>query len=449
MSDTHDIIEEFSAYLDGELGAAEAARVEAAVRSSRHLAEQLRGLAGTRELLRALPRARADEGFAAGVLARAKGRALLLASGEEASKAGLWLGRISAAAVLLLAAGVGAVVFRAVWKDAPRARVAAHPDGEPLLLAKLPSQADRWGRGARLAGRFGRRSYPDSADNTSGAFAASRRVRGKPSAAPDDARPHVEAAAGIEQFARLKGPLDAYGEGPAVALKELHDGKVVLSPAGKDGRAAHRVELRVTDLGAGRREVEAILSAAGVRPLEVARGALPKDAATRGPASAGKRIRFDERKRKGVYHQASAGPRTWQAAVMDSPDQLARIVTAVGDIRAAVKETAYYQRLCLPATVLSRSGTAVLPPVSAAPPRPKAPVSEAERKRYHAALLERLQAPQTSPAEQARASATAPARDVLRLLVITLHLEAPTRPATQMIPRPEPRQTPATNSAAH
>jgi len=428
MSDTKDIFEQLSAYLDGELSAAEAERVEAAARGRRDLAEKLRGLARTRALLRALPRVRAGEGFAAGVVGEAERRGLLRAAGGEPSRAGLWLGRISAAAALLLAVGVGAVVSTTVWKDAPRSPVDAHPEGRPVLLAKLPAKAYRWDGDTPRAGRFREWGGRMAAKAMSDPLAASKRPRGKPSPLP-------------------AGPPSL---GEAFARKGLPAGRLSSLAVSKDGTAVRRVDLPVTDLAAGRREVEAILSGAGIRPLRLAARRSPPVTYTGGTASAGGRAPSEEEELKNFYHVAGAGPRTWQAVVMDSPHQLARIADSVGDIRAAARGRAGCQRLCLPETALARCRPAALPPVSAAPSqpaRPEAPADEANLARYHVARLQRLSAAKAA-ATQSTAPATAPVREVVGLLVITLHLEAPARSATQRRPEPESRRNPATGPAA-
>ena len=127
MSAERDIIEDLSAYLDGELPPADAHRVEARLARDQAAAKDLRGLRATRELLRAVPPARAPRGLTDAVLAEAHRRGLVGRTRER----GLWLGRFSAAAVLALAAGLGAIVLLATGP----ARRSPPPDELPVLLA--------------------------------------------------------------------------------------------------------------------------------------------------------------------------------------------------------------------------------------------------------------------------------------------------------------------------
>ncbi|MGB2822967.1 MAG: hypothetical protein WBF17_18435, partial [Phycisphaerae bacterium] len=393
----------------------------------------------------------AGEDFAAGVLARARRRGLVRGPGDGSSRIGLWLGRISAAAMLLLAAGVGVIVSATVWKDAPRSPVAAGPDGAGVLLARLSVDHDGSREAADLGGRRIRQAHRNGAARRSGVFAASKRLLERPSPAPTGEITHGEAGVAIERFARLKGPSDADGERSAVVLNSLHVDKLLSVAIGKDATHTEHVELRVTDLAAGRRDVVAILSAAGLRPLDAAASLSSAAVAGRERVSAAAPRRPEEKKEKGFYYQAGAELRTWRAVVVDSPSQLVRITDAVRRISAAVKETAGQQRLCLGDTILTKAGTGALPPVVTSlpsPAEPKAPASQAESEGYHVARLQRLPDANGPETAQAKAAATAPGRDVARLLVITLHLDTPGPTTTQMRPQLDARQRPTTSSPA-
>lgn len=129
MDEREDICDQFSAYVDGELSAQEAARVEAAVEADPALAAALHELRATRELVRGLPRASAPEGFSRRVISRAERMHLLGAPATAGPyRSFRWI-TAAAAAVVLLAAGLGAFLLI----NAARA-----PDGETA-----PGKADQ------------------------------------------------------------------------------------------------------------------------------------------------------------------------------------------------------------------------------------------------------------------------------------------------------------------
>ena len=150
---------ELSAYLDGELGERDAERIEEALRGSAELRAELESMRSMRQALRSLPRAAAPAGMAERVLLRAE-RATLL-DGRPVDAAGRtgggWVGRIAAAAVILIAVGVGLTVLSRMGetKD-PGDRVAVnnddrviHAPGAPKIAepAAMPSKIGK-GRGA-------------------------------------------------------------------------------------------------------------------------------------------------------------------------------------------------------------------------------------------------------------------------------------------------------------
>lgn len=123
MPDRSDIHEQLSAYLDGELDENQARRVEEAVRGDTRLALELSKLRAARDLLRRLPREEAGEDFTARVLEQAERRQLVATTPVhpvDGKRRPLRV--LAAAAVLLVAAGVGVIVT---------ARLLTGPDGRP------------------------------------------------------------------------------------------------------------------------------------------------------------------------------------------------------------------------------------------------------------------------------------------------------------------------------
>ena len=103
--------ESLSAYLDGELSDAEARDLDAALARDPDLAAEMASLRAVRDLLGRLPRASAPAGLAGRVLAQAERERLLSGPDEHAGPpVGGWLGRLAAAAVILLAVAVGVFV---------------------------------------------------------------------------------------------------------------------------------------------------------------------------------------------------------------------------------------------------------------------------------------------------------------------------------------------------
>lgn len=120
------IDEELSAYLDGELGEADARRVEQAVKADAALAAKLAGLGNVRELVRRLPRHKAPAGVARHVIALAE-------AGGLARRRAAWGGRLIAAAAVLVAAGIGVVLVNLTRK----------PSGTAPGVAESPRSVDR------------------------------------------------------------------------------------------------------------------------------------------------------------------------------------------------------------------------------------------------------------------------------------------------------------------
>jgi len=137
--------EQLSAYLDGELTAEEARRVEQAVEADADLARELADLRAVRELLAKMPREHAGAGFAADVVRRAQQAGLVQGRAGSERRSRNWARRLAMAAVLVLAVGVGLAIIASLWAPRPRgAHVAMRKDqpeqpAEPPRPAELPS----------------------------------------------------------------------------------------------------------------------------------------------------------------------------------------------------------------------------------------------------------------------------------------------------------------------
>ena len=107
--------EQLSAYLDGELSEQEARTVAQAVKADGELAAELERLQAVRELVVALPTHAAPQGLAQRVMARAERARLLDGVAEmRVRPKAPWpvrLARLSAAAVILIAVGVGVTMI--------------------------------------------------------------------------------------------------------------------------------------------------------------------------------------------------------------------------------------------------------------------------------------------------------------------------------------------------
>jgi hypothetical protein len=110
MNEHDKILADLSAYLDGELTPAQAQRVEQALAKDPQAARELSALRRTRELVRGLPRVSPSADFVAGVLAKAERTSLVGAEAEPAGGAFPYFRWVAAAAVLLVAVGVGIAV---------------------------------------------------------------------------------------------------------------------------------------------------------------------------------------------------------------------------------------------------------------------------------------------------------------------------------------------------
>lgn len=128
MTQRKDILEQLSAYLDGELSGPDALGVEQALAADADLARDFAALKAAREMIRRLPRSKAPADFAQRVLAQAERQRLTHASARPAALSLGWVGRLAIAASLLVVASSGIIVALSM-------REKAAPSGSPVNLA--------------------------------------------------------------------------------------------------------------------------------------------------------------------------------------------------------------------------------------------------------------------------------------------------------------------------
>lgn len=102
--------EQLSAYLDGELTPAEVRKVEELLASDPALSAEMEALRGVRQMLRELPRTRASDDFVSRVLEQAERNRLVHQPVAAKPRGQHWVRYFAAAAVFVLAVGVGAVL---------------------------------------------------------------------------------------------------------------------------------------------------------------------------------------------------------------------------------------------------------------------------------------------------------------------------------------------------
>ena len=148
MNGKQDIMAQLSALIDGELTQAEASRAEEAARRDETVAAELRRLRATRRFVRDLPRVAAPGDLADRVLQRVERRHLL---GDEPARAPGQPFRaaryLSAAAAMLLAAGVAFIVLLTVHLSRrPADELAAtvpEPPGPTVLGPRRAAESQR------------------------------------------------------------------------------------------------------------------------------------------------------------------------------------------------------------------------------------------------------------------------------------------------------------------
>ena len=221
MTEREKICEQLSAYLDGELTAAEAQRVQQAVAENASLAGELTGLRYTRELLRRLPRAKAPGDFVERVLARTERLHLVQAEeGRSSDRWTVWFRHLATAAVLLIAAGVGIVVGIAVRQS----QQAMQAPGYPEVSARPETGGEAAGRRTELA------------------TAAPANGKGK-------------------ELDKMYAKVDPYSK-----VKDEYK-RIILDEAEQNRSDAKAIVLNVTNLEEGRKAVENVLRNGRIEPL--------------------------------------------------------------------------------------------------------------------------------------------------------------------------------------
>lgn len=432
MNEPQDIRQDLSAYLDGELSPPAAGRLDAAVRESPALADELGGLRATRAVLRGVGCARPGEGFAARVLAEAERRGLPAAVRRQGSAAGLWLGRLSAAAVLLLAAGLGVVVFAAVRRDG-RPADPGRPEGTAVLLAEGTAEHEtRGGRtlhGVSLAmGRpAGERRFGADAR---GKIAAKHAPRppAKPTAAPTPTT-DLPTVGMVAQAApaptRPAGSL-------AVAMKARLDRALdALCPAQAEV-AVREVDVLVADLPAARRTVETALAG---RQLS-RRGRT----AAKSKASCGDGVDSSGTAASaGFYELVWVGANEARYLVGGNAAQVGQVIRLLGRLPTDKESDALVEDLCAGGVQVVRSRPAPLPAS-----RPRGATTKAAAKdntfAYRIARIPRLRVP-SQPAAPAAAAGPAP-KDVRVLLITLRDRDANSVPVAELLRRAGDRRAP-------
>jgi len=405
MSDAERQFEKLSAFLDGELTSADTWDLEKAIETDPELAGELRALRATRNVLRNLPAERAPEDFANRVLERAERHRLMhYPSAEKALRASRWI-TAAAAAVVLIAAGLGGYMMMQAW-PAPEtgtnvAITPASPDGGAVDMERskvaLPGKggpADKSGdlyvakagEAERLSGRIVGKGGPSPVEG----------LAAKPGG-PSTAKPYVGKGGGRSA-------------GPALLTENL--------------------VFNTSNLALAQRDVEAVLVSNGLQPamlLEIANG--PSDAVAVGGLGKGVYSQHggygaplrSASSRANVY-QRNESERQIQFDIYVSPDQMAKVKGEVlaqltgprPEVRSKSGEPDYLAKLDAGATVGGQIGVANVDPGQRMTMLEKATLRETD------------EAP--APAKPSEVAAGTPAAKVP---------EAPARPAAKPAPAPK------------
>ena len=145
MSARETILNQLSAYLDGELSDVEVRVVEAALAKDPSLVTELDALRATRDLLRSLPTRTLGGAFAQRVAQKAATRRGGFESPELEYAPGVsrWIRYAAAAAIVAVSAGVGMMVSQSIHTTPTQPTIATRNESSSLTL---PSNGDRLGR---------------------------------------------------------------------------------------------------------------------------------------------------------------------------------------------------------------------------------------------------------------------------------------------------------------
>ena len=147
MTNREHIQQQLSAYIDGELNAADAAAVEQALAGEPELARELERLKTTRELLRRLPFEHAPEDFASRVLAQTERRHLV--HPQTVGRQGInWLRYSLIAAVALIAVSVAMVTVVGIYKAHNPGRIGIAAANAPASSGEALALMDKAGKAA-------------------------------------------------------------------------------------------------------------------------------------------------------------------------------------------------------------------------------------------------------------------------------------------------------------
>lgn len=164
MSKQKKIQDDLSAYLDGELSSGRAEQVRRALADDADLSGELEDIRAVRNLLAALPRTRAPRGLADSVLQQAERASLVhTPPGQADSRAIRWMPYAAAAAILVVAATLGMMLYSELWptdvhdtSDRNKTDVAAHtptaPGPGPVVGKGAGPLGKDGGAGVRIAG---------------------------------------------------------------------------------------------------------------------------------------------------------------------------------------------------------------------------------------------------------------------------------------------------------
>ena len=155
MNDYSKLQEDLSAYLDGELAPGRAEQVQRALADDPDLSAELDDLRAVRDLLAALPRARAPRDLADSVLHQAERSSLVATSPTEANRRPLrWIPYAAAASLLIAATTLGIMTYTQLWpNDAPPIAYTPPPRSEPDLTERRDTRGkpDTPGTGPAMA----------------------------------------------------------------------------------------------------------------------------------------------------------------------------------------------------------------------------------------------------------------------------------------------------------
>jgi len=245
QTDKDKIRQQLSAYMDGQLDAHAAAAVERALEADRELAAELERLRAVRNLVRALPQAKAPDDFVAHVLAQAE-RLHLVASDDAAKPPINWLRWVATAAMLLICVSVGAVIFVTL-------NYSRQFNGKLLSVAQGPAAPSQ-----PIAAH---KSSADKKEDESNVTSGGVLVEGLARADGDDRRMEMKDAPAFRSNVAFTGKA---GD----ALGPLRNAKVATTPAPAKPESGPRNMLIYTDdLAIAERDVETALGGKGFVPI--------------------------------------------------------------------------------------------------------------------------------------------------------------------------------------